>query len=160
MTERTSADTPSRSPLPRGRRRGSLRRVVVAGTFDGLHEGHREYFRQAKRHGDVLIAIVARDATVEKLKGHRPQLLEGARLQAVAAEPLVDEAVLGRAGGDRFAILKELRPDVVFLGYDQPASEEELRARLREYGLEKTEVLRGSPFRPEIYKSSKMRDEG
>jgi len=134
-----------------------MKRVFVAGTFDGLHEGHRDYFRQAKRHGDVLITVVARDTTVEKIKGRRPRFQEEERLAAVAAEPLVDEALLGQAGEDRFAILRTLRPDVVFLGYDQPVSEEQLRERLREYGLHQTSILRGSAFRPDLYKSSLLR---
>lgn len=143
--------TPSRSPSGRGRTC-----VVVAGTFDDLHEGHREYFRQAKQHGDLLIAIVARDSSVVKVKGRRPRLPEAARRDAVAAELLVDEAVLGNEGGDRFAILRKLRPDVVFLGYDQEVPEGEVKARLLEYGLGKTVVLRGVAFQPEIYKSSRL----
>lgn len=131
-----------------------MKRVVVAGTFDGLHDGHRDYFRQARAHGDELVAIVARTRTVEKIKGRPPRLSEEERLAAVAAEPLVDRAVLGREGGSRYAILEELRPDVVFLGYDQPAREEEIRASLDAFGLTHAKIVRGIAHKPEFYKSS------
>lgn len=131
-----------------------MRRVFAAGTFDGLHDGHRDYFRQARGHGDELVVVIARDTTVERVKGRRPQYGENERLAAVQAEPLVNRALLGREGGEKFAVLLELRPDVVFLGYDQPASEKDIRAFLDANGLLPTRILRGVSYRPEIYKSS------
>ncbi len=131
-----------------------MTRVFAAGTFDGLHDGHRDYFRQAREHGDSLIVVVARDATVKRIKGRHPRRSETDRLAAVAAEPLVDEALLGHAEEDRFAILRTLRPDVVFLGYDQPVSEGELRVALDAAGLSGTAIVRGEPYIPERYKSS------
>lgn len=133
-----------------------MSRVFAAGTFDGLHEGHRDYLRQAREQGDELVVVVARDATVERVKGHTPKYAEAERLAAVAAEPLVSCAVLGNVGGHRFDVLVELRPDVVFLGYDQQVSEAELSAFLKERGLAHTKILRGVAFQPEIYKSSKL----
>jgi FAD synthetase len=42
--------------------------VMTFGTFDLLHPGHLHYLSEAKKLGDYLITIVARDATVERLK--------------------------------------------------------------------------------------------
>ena len=51
-------------------RTDSLRkRVLVFGTFDLLHQGHRYFLTQARRFGDTLIAVVARDEFVEERKG-------------------------------------------------------------------------------------------
>lgn len=36
-------------------------RVMVFGVFDGLHPGHRAFLRQARKKGDKLIVVVARD---------------------------------------------------------------------------------------------------
>jgi FAD synthetase len=42
--------------------------VMTFGTFDMFHPGHRYYLSEARKEGDVLVVIVARDITVEKLK--------------------------------------------------------------------------------------------
>ena len=55
------------------------KRVVVFGIFDGVHEGHRSLFRQAKKHGDELVVIVGRDSASLKWKGKRPKHLEETR---------------------------------------------------------------------------------
>lgn len=123
--------------------------VVAAGVFDGLHEGHHYYVKVAKRLGDHLTVIVARDATVPLIKGKRPRRNERARRAAVARLPEVDRAVLGnpvrRADpAQRFRILLRLRPDVVCLGYDQPVNTRELRRFLNRHGLGKTRIIRAS----------------
>src|SRR5687767_8290289 len=131
-----------------------MTRVFAAGTFDGFHEGHRDYLRQARAQGDELVVLVARDSTVERIKGRRPRQSEEERLKDVQQEPLVDRAVLGSEGGKKFDILLELRPDVIVLGYDQPTKEEDLRIFLDGNGLSSTRIVRGVAYHPETYKSS------
>ena len=63
-----------------------MTKVMVFGTFDPLHPGHVDFFRQAKQHGDELVVVVALDSTVEKTKGRKPSLGENARLAAVQAQ--------------------------------------------------------------------------
>lgn len=128
--------------------------VLCFGTFDGLHPGHDEYFRQAKAHGDRLIVVVARDETVLAVKKHLPRINEDARLAAVQSHPLVDEARLGLPG-DKYKIIEDIRPDVIVLGYDQQAFTESLEDALRARGLS-CRVVRAKAFKPEIYKSSKL----
>ena len=41
-----------------------MKKVLVFGTFDGLHEGHKDFLRQAKQYGDHLTVVVGRDSTV------------------------------------------------------------------------------------------------
>ena len=43
--------------------------VMAFGTFDVLHPGHHFYLEQARKLGDNLVVVVARDANVKKLKG-------------------------------------------------------------------------------------------
>ncbi|MCH9030625.1 MAG: adenylyltransferase/cytidyltransferase family protein [Bacteroidetes bacterium] len=47
--------------------------VMIFGTFDILHKGHLNLFDQAKKHGDFLIAVIARDKTVVKVKDREPK---------------------------------------------------------------------------------------
>lgn len=127
--------------------------VLVTGTFDGLHKGHEDLFRQAKVLGDRLVVVVGRDATVEAVKGHRPRLGEEERRKAVETCPLVDEAILGGTGEDKLAVIEAVRPEVVLLGYDQQAFTDGLAEALAARGLH-PRIVRGEAFEPETYKSS------
>jgi FAD synthetase len=42
--------------------------VMTFGTFDRLHPGHEYYLSEARKYGDCLITVVARDKTVVDIK--------------------------------------------------------------------------------------------
>ena len=42
--------------------------VMTFGTFDHLHPGHIYYLSEARKYGDYLITVVARDKTTGTLK--------------------------------------------------------------------------------------------
>ena len=65
------------------------------GAFDGLHKGHLSYFKQARKYGDYVIAVIARGDKIIKQKKHRPRFSEPERQKAVKDSGLVDEALLG-----------------------------------------------------------------
>ncbi len=140
------------------------KKVLVFGTFDGLHEGHKDFFRQAKKHGDHLIAVVGRDSTVTKTKGRPPKFSEQERLKVVQECGLVDEARLGNEappGGklDPYKVVEEVNPDLICLGYDQNFFADKLAEELPKRGLEKVKVERLKAYKPEIYKSSLLNRE-
>src|SRR3989338_5314278 len=95
-----------------------MKTVMVFGTFDLLHPGHEHFLRQAKKYGDFLIVIIARDKTVLKVKNKRPQNNERQRQNAVSGLNLADKVVLGRKTY-KYAIIKKYRPNIICLGYDQ-----------------------------------------
>ena len=64
----------------------------------------------------------------------------------------VDRAVLGHEG-DMFQTVRELRPDVITLGYDQKFDPETIRVKCHEMGLH-TEVVRISGFNASKYRGS------
>lgn len=129
---------------------------MVFGSFDVLHDGHRSLFRQAKRHGDWLIVVVARDDTYRSLRGQEPLHGEEERLRGVAEEELVDRAVLGDTK-NQYLVLQRYRPDVVCLGYDQESFVDGLEGRLRSFRLDDTKVVRLDAYRPEDFKSSLLK---
>ncbi|MBI5226005.1 FAD synthase [Candidatus Micrarchaeota archaeon] len=131
-------------------------RVMVAGAFDFLHPGHLDLFRQAKKHGDELVVVVARDASVEKTKGKKPVFSENERLEVVQSVRFVDRAVLGGMG-HWFDVLLDVKPDVLLLGYDQKVDETALAAFLAKRGL-KTKILRAKSFEAHKFKSSKLKE--
>lgn len=105
-------------------------RVMASGVFDILHTGHISYLEQAKALGDELYVVVASDNTVRKNK-HEPITPERMRVRIVSALKPVDVAMIGNDSGDMFAILDEVRPDVIVLGFDQKFDENTLSEELK-----------------------------
>ena len=132
-----------------------MKKVMCAGTFDTIHPGHLYYFSEAKKYGDKLIVVVARDDTSESFKGKKPVNDERTRLEAVRTLEIVDQAMLGHHG-DIFKVVEEIKPDVICLGYDQKVQKQQLEDELKKRGL-KAEVIRIGSYMPNVYKSSKMR---
>ncbi|MDD3896868.1 MAG: adenylyltransferase/cytidyltransferase family protein [Candidatus Peribacteraceae bacterium] len=92
-------------------------RVLAFGTFDRFHPGHDFFLRAAKAKGDVWV-VVARDRTVERVKGKRPVQNEEERKQAVE-HAFPDMHVLLGDSHDYLAPLRSVQPDLIVLGYDQ-----------------------------------------
>ncbi len=100
--------------------RSRIKVVLTGGVFDILHPGHLAILTESKRHGDVLVVVVARDSTIKRRRGRRPVLSEGDRLLMVSSLRQVDTAILGSERS--FAeTLRKVGPDIVYLGYDQHA---------------------------------------
>lgn len=132
-----------------------MRKVMVFGSFDLLHPGHINLFRQAKQYGDYLIVVIARDETIEKLKGFAPKYSERERKTHVQELKIVDKAVLGDSK-DHFDAIEEFKPDVICLGYDQKFFTEDLEQEIEKRGL-KIKIMRLMPYRASRYKSSKLK---
>ena len=132
-----------------------MKKVMCAGTFDIIHPGHLYYLSEAKKHGDKLVVVVARDNTSEKFKGRKPAHNERERLEAVRTLEIVDEAVLGNKD-NIFDIIEKVKPDAICLGYDQKIQRQEVEDELKKRGI-KADVIRISPYMSHVYKSSKLK---
>ncbi len=127
-------------------------RVMAFGTFDLLHPGHLHYLSEAKKFGNELVVVIARDSTVQKLKGALPINNERTRMQLVAALKCVDKVVLGNKG-PIYDILEEMKPSVIVLGYDQHVDTEKLKHELKKRKL-KCKIVRLKAFNAKRFKSS------
>lgn len=132
-----------------------MKTVMCAGTFDIIHPGHLFYLSEAKKYGDRLVVVVARDGTSESFKGKKPANNERERLERVRMLEIVDRAVLGHHG-NIFDVIEEIKPEVICLGYDQNVQKNQLEDELKKRGV-KAEVIRIGSYMPQMYKSSKMR---
>ena len=137
-----------------------MTRIMVFGTFDMLHAGHEDFFRQARALATdpYLIVSIARDAAVVRIKGTKPRHSERERLANTKSHTLVDEVVVGdEAGYIKHIVAAE--PDIIALGYDQAGEYvENLEKDLMAAGL-KSKVMRLQAFEPETYKTSKLSGE-
>ncbi len=131
-------------------------KVLVFGTFDGLHEGHLDFFRQTKEFGDYLVVVIGRDSTVLRVKKRLPKHNEQERLKSLLthSRELVSESRLGNEGNDPYEIIKEINPDIICLGYDQTHFTEKLEAKLKEMGMGNVEIKRLKAYKPEQFHSS------
>jgi len=128
---------------------------MCAGTFDVIHPGHLFYLSEAKKFGDELVVVVARDKTSEEFKGKSPSHNERERLEAVRNLSIVNKAVLGNQG-NIYDIIEEINPDVICLGYDQKVPKEKLEEELKKRNI-KAVVYRIGSHMPHMYKSSKLK---
>ena len=126
---------------------------MAFGTFDLLHPGHKYFLRQAKKQGDYLIVVIARDTTVKKIKGELPRQNEKQRLKAILSLNLADKVVLGDRGLNKYRVIEKYRPDIICLGYDQTSFIDGLKKKIGELKL-KTKIIRLKPFQAHKYKTS------
>jgi len=134
-----------------------MKKVMVFGVFDGVHEGHRHFFREAKKLGDYLIAVVAQDHIVRHIKGHEPQLDLAARFVHLKEEDGVDEVVIGDAELSLYEVVKQHRPDIIALGYDQSLLKEDLEGNREKFDWP-VDVRVISAYEPNIYHSSLLNE--
>ncbi len=106
---------------------------MASGVFDILHPGHVFFLEEAKKLGDELVVVVARDSTARKLK-HQPIMNEEIRAKMVAALKPVDIVVLGHED-DMFKTVEEIKPDIIALGYDQVFNENYIIGECLKRGL-------------------------
>lgn len=135
-------------------------KIMVFGTFDILHRGHINFFKQARALAEnpYLIASIARDRNVERIKGQRPWHSQKERFEVVEASKFVDKAVLGDEQNYLDHIVLEA-PQIIALGYDQHYYTSNLEENLKKRGL-CVIIKRLKPYKDNIYKSSLLKAKG
>jgi FAD synthetase len=138
------------------------RKVILAsGVFDLLHLGHVKFLEEAKQAGGKnaeLLVIVARDSTVQRMKGRKPVMPENQRRALVESLRVVDEAVLGTEDFDIGDVIERVKPDVIALGYDQTEMETRVREYVNKHGLSVRVVRLGKFENDELSSSTKIRE--
>ncbi len=133
--------------------------VLVFGTFDVIHPGHRWFLQQASEHGDVLVAAVARDSFVAEQKGRFPVKNEQQRLQELRQTHLVDKAILSDKQIHTYKVIGTVQPDVICLGHDQSELCNDLSAWLaqqqKQTGLKAPRLEILPPWKREVYNSTR-----
>ena len=92
--------------------------MLAGGVFDIIHPGHIHTLTAAKALGDVLVVAIATDKTAQKMKKMQPLHNQELRCELVNSLSMVDEAIIGHED-NIFETVKEVKPDIIALGYDQ-----------------------------------------
>ena len=124
-------------------------RVMIFGTFDVFHPGHRHFIEQALEEGQELIIVVARDKTVMRFK-QRLKNAETERLRVVQEAYPGVKVLLGHPENP-MKVVEDYRPEIVCLGYDQVGFSQQLVKEFPHIKIKRLKALS-----PEKYKSSKM----
>ena len=99
--------------------KSSTKKIVLAGgVFDIIHPGHIHTLNAAKALGGILVVAIATDKTAEKMKKRSPLHNQELRRELVSSLSMVDKAIVGHED-DIFQTVKEVKPDIIVLGYDQ-----------------------------------------
>ncbi len=104
-----------------------IRKGMIFGVFDGLHEGHKKFLTDAAAQCAELIVVVAHPEAVFILKKKYPLRTLENRIGEIQSFNPRFKVVTGDAKLGEWHALKEHQPDTVFLGYDQGRIAEELK---------------------------------
>lgn len=126
--------------------------VFASGTFDLTHAGHALFFEDCKKHGDILVVMVAPDAIIKRDKSiHRPVWNEHMRLKMVDSLKPVDYTFLDsfinidwpkvETLGKYFEIL---RPDV-YIANNDAWQLDEREALAKKHGVQMVVLERTCP---------------
>ncbi len=132
--------------------------LMLFGTFDVFHPGHRFFIEcsmekipnlKSQLTKGKLVVVIARDKTVRAIK----PLLRNDELtrQRVVQEQFPEAQVVLGDEEDPMQVIREYRPALVCLGYDQIGFSERLQAEYPEVRIERIEA-----YFPEKFKSSLM----
>lgn len=130
-----------------------MKTVLVFGTFDVIHPGHRYFLEQAAAHGDKIVAVIARDDFVKKTKKRKPVHSQGERISHIVDSGLVDEAYLSDVITGTFSIVDKIDPQIVCFGHDQIKLSESFELWLSQQKRE-IEIVSIDPYKRDQYSST------
>lgn len=130
-----------------------MKKVMVFGVFDNVHEGHRHFLKEAKKFGDHLIAVVTPDDVARELKGKAPKKDIFERVAEVEGVHDVDEVIVGDEETGSWNIIRKVRPEVIVTGHDQNKMKTILKDMLDDFNWF-MEIETASAHEPEKYHSS------
>lgn len=131
------------------------KRVMCFGTFDIIHPGHIKFLTAARKLGDELFVVVARDERRAKIAGRTPVHTQAERVLVLGAFKMVTKAVPGKKT-DILAVIREQKPAVIALGHDQVYGVEVLEQWCAAQ-KKPPQIVRLPPFNRTRYSTSRIK---
>lgn len=131
--------------------------VLVFGTFDHLHKGHRHFLKTAATKGDRLTAVVSADAFVRSTKDRNPHHEQKIRMKMLMDSGLVNHVLPADFPVGNWEVLERERPEVICLGHDQWKMKESLENWLQSKAPEyQPRIFMLQPYQRSKYSSSRI----
>jgi FAD synthetase len=130
-----------------------MKTVLVFGTFDVIHPGHKFFLEKSAEYGEKLVAVIARDSFVNKTKKKTPVHSQKERMDHIKNSGLVDDACLSDIVTGTFNVVAEIDPDIVCFGHDQVKLVESFQRWLNKQNKE-IEIVMIESYKRDQYSST------
>lgn len=125
------------------------KKVLVFGTFDGIHPGHIFFLNKAKELGDLYISLASNKSILTR-KIKAPKKTESQRLEDIknlnVGKVTIGDTVLGR-----WSEIKKIKPTIIAVGYDQKTLKANLKKIQKDFGFT---IVTIKSYMPKKYHSS------
>jgi len=96
-----------------------MKKIFINGTFDVLHPGHINLFKEAKDKGDFLFVAIDSDKRVSQLKGiDRPFNNQENRKFILENLKPIDKVEIFNSDDELKGLIKNYEPDIMMVGSD------------------------------------------
>ena len=126
------------------------KKVLVFGTFDGIHPGHIFFLTEAAKLGKLTVSIASNDI-VKSLKLKIP-LDEKDRKNQIEKLGIASKVIIGDQKPRTWSIIKKEQPDIIAVGYDQKKFYDALKKDYKEINTP-FKIVKIKSLKPHIYKS-------
>ncbi len=130
-----------------------MKTVLVFGTFDVIHPGHKYFLEQSAQYGERVVAVVARDEFVNRTKRKTPVHNQNERIEHIKKSGLVTDACLSDIVTGTFQVVAEIDPHIVCFGHDQIKLVESFRIWLKE-NKKDIEIIMIDSYKRDQYSST------
>jgi len=105
------------------------KKVLVFGTFDGIHTGHIHFLYEAKKltgnSGGFFVSVSSDQSTMYR-KDHLPKKNASARVKDIKILNIANKVSVGDKVLGEWTVVKKVKPDIIAVGYDQNILKKEL----------------------------------
>lgn len=133
-------------------KKANQKKILVFGTFDGIHDGHRYFLNEAKKLGELFVSVASNESIItRKLK--KPAKNSKERKNGVQSLKIAKAVSIGDRMLGTWSEIKKIKPDIIALGYDQKELEKALKEDRGRIGLN-FEIRKIKSFMPKEMHSS------
>lgn len=101
-----------------------MKKVLIAGYFDPLHDGHLDHFVKAAAYGDIMYIVTHTDECTKRVKGacFTTYSFRQFMLRAILKELGMQGLVLAADTENVASIIRQFKPDIFAKGGDRTES--------------------------------------